>query len=273
MATPRPMRLTTFSVYWAMSRWCESASTAATPASTASPPTTMGRSAATSVRNTERRTSSASGKEMSSARSRSCSSWVFRSTRNAGFPVTATSKGPSRSAAFTAGNAPTAAFSSPLRRTSTSAVLPSLRDEAAPGLLRRGDHRDHALHLGAGADLLQQQGHRRLEHRIGRRHRRVGEQGDHAGVGVGPGGAPDERGGLGGLGALDGPAGQAPAADQREHRQRQHHEGAGEDHQAVPGDGPGQGDEHEGGSCPIPARQATGRRGMHRGLPRSSRLD
>ena len=119
-------------------------------------------------------------------------------------------------------------------------------DEPVPGLRGRGDHRDHAFHLGTAGDLLQQLEEARLEHRVGRRQRWVTEQGDDAGVGIGTGGTTDERGGLGGLGALDRPAGQRPSANERDDRQGQQAEGAGEDEGTVPGDEPGERDEHEG---------------------------
>ena len=87
MATPSPISEQTLMVYCAMSRTSESPETTATPPTTASAPTATGSTAATRVWKTSNRTRIASGSEMTSALSRSCSRVWLRSLMYGSLPV------------------------------------------------------------------------------------------------------------------------------------------------------------------------------------------
>ena len=119
------MREQTLIVYCETSTTCESPSTMATPPRTASPPTPTGNDAAVNVRKTRSRTSSASGMETSSARTRSCSRIAPRSARNGILPVQVMVRRSLRSLVRSSGQAARPSSSSPRSVTKASAVRAS----------------------------------------------------------------------------------------------------------------------------------------------------
>ncbi len=155
MATPRPMRVTTLSVYCAMSRWCERASTTATPADHRQPSDHEGQ---------ERGDQRAEHREQHEQRERErdelgAQQVVLQLGVEVGEERWLAGEGDREGAVAEGGLH--------RRKGAHRRLLVALQphqhqggpavpgDESVAGLLGCGDHRDHPLHVGKGADLLQ----------------------------------------------------------------------------------------------------------------------